>query len=105
MGLRSIEKIFVYKLSYERVFKEVKNALSDCKFKIKEADESSGKINASAGISIWSWGENINILVSKTSEGTQVDAYSGTKLQLIDWGKTRKNITNFFAALNKRLNK
>jgi len=105
MGLRSAENKFVYKLAYKKVFEEVKNAISDCGFKIKEADETSGKIKASASISIWSWGENIDILISKTSEGTRVDAYSGAKLQLVDWGKSRKNITRIFTALNRRLNK
>lgn len=102
-GLRSADESMVYRLPYDVVYNEVINALSDCKFKIKKEDKESGDIKASAGISFWSWGENLEFLVSKTGEGTQVNAYSGAKAQLYDWGKSRKNIHNFYAALNKRL--
>ena len=103
MGLRSAEKSPIYKLPYEKVFEEVKNALNDCKFKIKEIDEKSGRIKASSGASIWSWGERVEVLVSKTGGGTKVDVYSRAKAQLVDWGKSGRNVTNFLAALNKRL--
>jgi hypothetical protein len=105
MGIRSGERTVTYKVPYKKVFKEAKNVLFDCKFRIKDLDINSGKIKAVAGTTIVSWGENIEILISEVSEGTRVDVYSGTRAQLVGWGKPQKNVNNFFEALNKRLKK
>lgn len=103
MGLRSAEKSFTYELGYQEVFEEAKNALSDCEFIIKKIDEPSGIIKAFAEVSIWSYGEVITITVSKSAEGTQVKAHSKAKAAIFDWGKSGRNVTNFFAILDKRL--
>lgn len=103
MGLRSAEKSFTYKLGYEKVFKEAKDALSDCEFIVQNVDEESGIIKAYVGASFRSYGEDITITVSKTEKGTHVTAYSRAKAAIFDWGKSGENVNNFFAALDKWL--
>lgn len=103
MGLRSAEKSLTYKLGYEKVFEEAKNALSDCEFIIQKTDEESGIIKAYVGASFRSYGENITITISETEKGTHVTAYSKARAVIFDWGKSGENVNNFFAALNERL--
>jgi len=85
------------------VFEEAKNALSDCGFIIKKTDEPSGIIKAFAEVSIWSYGDVITISVSKSAEGTHVKAHSTAKAAIFDWGKSGRNVTDFFAILDERL--
>jgi len=106
MGLRTASNSFVYDASYENVFDAAKKALEDCNFKVKEANKKTGEITASAGISLVSWGENIDISISEIGKNkTRVGIYSGAKAQLVDWGKSEKNVHKFFAALDRRLRK
>lgn len=106
MGLITSSNNFVCKTSYNKTFEAVKKALEDCKFSIRKADKKTGEIKASAGISFWSWGETLNISVSKVNKNkTKVSISSGVKAQLIDWGKNKKNIDKFFDALDRRMKK
>lgn len=51
-------------------------------------------IRASVGTGILSWGENVTLHMSDTQQGTAVRIRSQCSfpLQLIDWGKNRKNV-------------
>jgi len=104
-GIKNVEKTEVYNIEYKKVFEEAINALSECKFSVKESDNKTGIIKASTKMSVWSWGENIKILIEKTSVGTKVSVISEAKAQLFDWGKSKRNINNFFEVLNRKLNK
>ncbi len=71
--------------------------------KVKGADPASGQIDASAGLSIWSWGERIRIGVTDAAGGSVVSISSGNKAQLVSWGKNKRNIAEIEAALHRRL--
>ena len=103
LNIKNVGRTMIYEKEYKRVFEEEKNTLSDCNFSIKESNIDSGTIKANVKMSIWSWGENIEILISKTSVGTKVTFSSSAKAQLFDWGKSKRNINNFFEKLSKRL--
>jgi hypothetical protein len=106
MGLRTASNNFVYDKPYAEVFEAAKKALEDCNFEVKEANEKTGEISASAGMTLLSWGENIDISISEIGKNqTRVGIYSGAKAQFIDWGKSEKNVHKFFAALDRRLRK
>lgn len=91
----------IYSDTYERVFTEAQNALIDCKFKIEASDVNRGKIMASAGMSLTSWGETLAVTVGTTQYGVQVTMFS--KPYILDWGKSKENVRNFFLALERRL--
>ena len=77
---------------FDDVFKACKIAIQKCGFNIESFDEKEGFIYASSPPSIFSWGEEINIKINKTSEGsTEVIVLSEPKAQLFDWGKSREN--------------
>ena len=88
-----------YRKPYDVVFSAALNAAKICNLTINSKGSKSGIIRASAGASILSWGEDINIVVSRNGKNTQVFVSSGAKAQLIDWGKSKKNIDDFFSAL------
>src|SRR3989344_9195146 len=104
MGLRTASNNFIYECDYHGCFEAAKRALEDCKFNVKEANEKTGEIKASTKMSLLSWGESINVSVSEISKNkTRVSIYSGANAQLVDWGKSEKNVHQFFSALDRRI--
>jgi hypothetical protein len=66
-------------------------------FKIRQADPATGRLEARAGFSFWSYGENISV---QAGDGT-VDVRSECLFptQLVDWGKNKRNVNRFFGNL------
>ena len=85
------------------MIKAVTDALIESGFKIIETDELIGIIRAKAAISLRSWGEDIEVRLLKTPQGTQVTMSSDSLSDLIDWGKSKENVRIFFNNLNKRI--
>ena len=96
--MASISK--TYKHSIDELFNASIDALKSIGFNITEKNDKS--VKASSGVSIWSWGEHIQVEFSSTPEGTKVKAFSSAKAQLFDWGKSEENVSKFFAALEKQ---
>ena len=92
-----------YPNSYDGVFNAVLQAIADCSFQKESVDMASGQIAASTNISIWSWGERIEIRVSEADNGTKVSISSTPNAQIIDWGKSEENIERLFAAIERHL--
>jgi len=92
-----------YPNTYNDVFSAILQAIVYCGFQKESADRSSGYIVASAGVSLRSWGEDIEIRVSEADNGTNVSMSSSARAQLIDWGKSRENIDRLFAAIERYL--
>lgn len=91
----------VYKEKYELLFIESQNALIDNGFTIKAVDFHGGQIMASASMSWKSWGEILVVTLDSTLHGTNITMVS--KPYISDWGKSKKNVENFFNAFEKRL--
>jgi hypothetical protein len=63
-----------------------------------------GRLSARMGMSIWSWGEQLNIAVeADSSTGSIVRISSEVRGQLIDWGKNLSNLEGFELALMANL--
>lgn len=92
-----------YPNSYDDVLSAILQAIADCSIRIESADSPSGQIVASAGISLRSWGERIEIQVSRADNRTKVSISSTPKAQLVDLGKSRGNIDRLFAAIDRHL--
>jgi hypothetical protein len=77
--------------------------------KLDNSDKLSGRINVKAGVTLWSWGENIPIqLTSISATKTKVQVTSAPKTGVLfggafDMGKNRKNIERIFAETSKIL--
>jgi len=89
-----------YPLDYGIVFQAAQSALMDCGFRIRGV--APGAIQASAGISLLSWGENLQVLITTVPGGTYV-LMESTPVFLFDWGRGSEDIARFFQALDLRL--
>ena len=62
----------------EDTFKALKKALNKLsEFKVDKIDENLKTIYAKAGVSLFSWGENITISIGKSPDGTWCFTYNG----------------------------
>jgi hypothetical protein len=62
----------------------------------------SGSFNGHIGMSFWSWGENFTITLAP--DGTvQMKSVCSFPLTIVSWGKNKRNVSHFFATLNKTL--
>lgn len=77
--------------------------------KINNSDKLSGRIMVKAGVTLWSWGENIPIQLTSLSETkTKMQITSSPKTGVMfggamDMGKNRKNIEKIIAETSKIL--
>lgn len=93
----------IYKIPRERAVLEALATLKDCGFNIKE--QTNDSIIATSGISLLSWGEDLEIVFDKRADGVEVCITSMPTAQLFDWGKSEDNISEFFTRLEYKLSK
>lgn len=77
-------------------------------FKLDTADKLSGRITVKAGISAWSWGENIPIQLTSTSNfitKMQITSAHKVLVGVFDMGKNRKNVEQIISATSDILSK
>jgi hypothetical protein len=91
---------------YDDVFDGLIQVLSDLDMKVKDTDKMIGRINASTGMSMFSWGENLSLIVEKIDESSCiVGIESGLKVGFNAGGAHRhqKNFNNIISSLSKHL--
>ena len=68
-------------------------------------DIADGVFTARVPMSTSSWGERLTVTVSPLDRGTRVTARSTCSfpLQIIDWGKNRRNVTRILARVESQL--
>ena len=91
----------MYNNSLTEVLEASVQALKNCGFEVTE--KSTHIIRASSGITLRSWGEDIQVKLSTTSNGVKVNITSVPKAQLFDLGKSEENVRRIFSALSKEL--
>ena len=57
---------------YDIVYDETLNVIPEVGLRLKEEDKMLGRIVANTGMSLFSWGENIVIIIEKQNEGTTI---------------------------------
>ena len=83
------------------VFHAAVSALEAQQMSISAADPATGAIEASTGTTMRSWGEDLSIQVTAGEPGkVGVTITSKVKLQLVDWGKNKKNIDALFGSID-----
>lgn len=99
-----------FPISKDKVFDAMCRAIPTIKgMKIDNADKLQGRIMVKAGVTLWSWGENIPIQLSELSENkTRVQITSSPKTGILlggafDMGKNRKNIENILSTTSRIL--
>lgn len=99
-----------FPMSKDKVFEAMKKAIPTINgLKIENADKLQGRFVVKAGVSLYSWGENIPIQLSEISETrTKVQITSSPKTGIMfggafDMGKNRKNIENILSSTSRIL--
>jgi len=99
-----------FPMSKDKVFEAMKKAIPTINgLKIENADKLQGRFVVKAGVSLYSWGENIPIQLSEISENrTKVQITSSPKTGIMfggafDMGKNRKNIENILSSTSQIL--
>jgi hypothetical protein len=61
-----------FPFTYDEVFDGLVKVLPASGMTIRTTDKVIGRITASAGVSLFSWGENITLIVEKTDESSSI---------------------------------
>lgn len=98
--------------SLEDTFTALKSICSKLSgFSVDKFDETLKIAYLKAGVSLFSWGENVNVTVtSSQSGGSEISILSTPKTGILfgganDMGKNRKNINTIMSALSEELKK
>lgn len=99
-----------FPMSKDKVFEAMRKAIPTINgLKIENADKLQGRFVVKAGVSLYSWGENIPIQLIEISENrTKVQITSSPKTGIMfggafDMGKNRKNIENILFSTSRIL--
>lgn len=96
-----VAKSKTYRIKLDDAYTAVERAIKLSSFEIK--NRQNRHLTASAPVSIFSWGEDIEISLEPRGEHTKITIKSAPKAQLFDWGKSEENADRLFESLNKIL--
>ena len=88
--------------SFDDVWQGAHDAVRSIGASITEDDPASGRMKARVSLSLWSWGEVIEVSVTPASAPpilVSVVSESRAPLTLADWGKNRRNVTQVIRQL------
>ena len=91
---------------YDAVFDGIISVIPQAGFKLKSQDKVIGRITASVGASLFSWGENLTIVIEKTGDNTTtVGIESSLKVGVNLTGASRhaKNFDKLISGLSTHL--
>ena len=83
-----------------QIFQACTQAVPQCGFTITEANPQAGQIQAKSGMGMLSWGEIITIGVA---DGRADIRSSCRGMQVIDYGKNKRNVKSLLSALGSML--
>ncbi len=87
----------------ELVFDEAVSTLMSLRWHVTSSSRDSGFIQARTPMTMWTYGDLVNIHVRSGRAGkTRVDATSASDQQF-DWGKNQENIQAFYSKLRSNL--
>lgn len=67
---------------------------------VVRSDHATGVIEATTKMSWMSWGENVRVNLQESDPGrTRASVSSSLKMQLVDWGRNKRNVERLFGAV------
>ncbi|HWB49211.1 MAG TPA: hypothetical protein VG651_08880 [Stellaceae bacterium] len=88
----------------EKVIDATLRALTQLRYKIDSVDRENGIINFKTGMSIWSWGQELSVLVTKTDpHNSVIDIGSRLKFGVADWGEASRLRTKLIGLIDQNL--
>ena len=91
---------------YDAVFDAVVASVDDVGFSLKSEDRVIGRVVASTGMSLFSWGENVTVVVEKVSDASTLVAIDSSLKVGVNLAGNHRHTANFeklIAATSKRL--
>ena len=93
-----------YEATTDATFQAVVRAVERVGMKVKEVDDTRGVVSATTGMTIWSWGERVDVrVVSATSSTTNVTVSIALKFQLFGWGQQQRVADGLLDEIGRQL--
>ena len=94
----------LYEAPINEVYQATRSAIESLNWKITSEDQSTFSIQASVPMSMLTWGDKLTVALSVEENGrVKVDVQSKTGLQIVDYGKNKKNILALYEAIEAEL--
>lgn len=94
----------VYPGRPDEIFRALDATVRRLGMEIVYGNPQAGSLRFKAGMSAWSWGEELDALVQPAGPDTvKVQIRSSLKLGLVDWGRNNKNLDRLFGELEAQL--
>src|SRR5579875_761436 len=84
--------------SREQISRACLEAVRQSGFKVTASDVAAGWVEARAGVSLRSWGENVYVRVDR-EDRVDVTSVRRVPFTTTDWGKNKSNVDRIFARL------
>lgn len=86
------------------IFKKLKKLSRKAGFQIDRIDETNRRLNLSTGLSLLSYGENVEVIVNREMDGSsKVFVSSKPKMFFNITANTRRNVQRIFEVLEKEI--
>lgn len=106
MGLMDSFTQQQFPFAYDSVFDGLLVVLPELGMRVKSADKVIGRIEASAGMSLFSWGENISLIVERGAEASsivKIESSLKVSTNLVGSHRHRGNFSKIIGALSQHL--
>ena len=94
----------LYQAPIEEVYQATRNAIESLKWKITSEDQATFSIQASVPMSMLTWGDKLTVTLAVVeNDRVKVNVQSKSGLQIVDYGKNKKNILALYEAIEVEL--
>lgn len=100
------EEVRKYKAEPEKIFENLKKLSSDSEFNVDKVDEVNQRLKLSTGLSLFSYGEEVEVLVNREIDGgARVYVNSKPKIwfNVTAEGNNKRNVQRIFEIIEKEL--
>jgi len=85
------------------IFEKLKKLVREAGFQIDKVDETNKRLFLSTGVSLLSYGENVEVIVNREKEGSKVFVSSSPKVFFNITANTKRNVERVFKSLEKEI--
>lgn len=87
----------------QMAMEHVKEVIAESSFKLRETDEKTGELLATAGMSWTTWGENLYVTITPDNGGSKIEVMSAGIFGIFDNRKNEDNVREISDELEKSL--
>jgi len=85
------------------IFEKLKTLSRRAGFQVDRIDETNRRLNLSTGMSLLSYGENVEVIVNREKDGSKVFVSSKPKVFFNITANPKRNVQRVFEALEKEI--